>query len=53
MGKKDCLFCKIIAGDIPSTVVYEDEHVLAIRDLNPVAATQLILPRTHATVYPT
>ena len=49
MENKDCLFCKIIAGDIPSTVVYEDEHVLAIRDLNPAAATHvLILPRTHA-----
>jgi histidine triad (HIT) family protein len=49
MTKKDCLFCKIIAGDIPSTLVYEDEHVFAIRDLHPVAPTHvLILPKNHA-----
>ena len=33
----DCLFCKIIAGDIPSTKVYEDEKVFAFRDINPQA----------------
>ena len=31
----DCIFCKIIAGEIPSDKVYEDENVLAFRDLNP------------------
>jgi len=44
----DCLFCKIIAGDIPSTKVYEDEHVFAFRDINPQAPTHiLIVPKTH------
>ena len=31
----DCLFCKIISGEIPSTVVYQDEDCIAIRDINP------------------
>ena len=35
----DCLFCKIIAGEIPSAKVYEDEHVYAFRDINPQAPT--------------
>ena len=44
----DCLFCKIIAGDIPSTKVYEDETVLAFRDINPQAPTHvLVIPKTH------
>ena len=44
----DCIFCKIIAGDIPSKVVYEDDHVLAFRDLNPEAPTHvLVIPKTH------
>ncbi len=34
---KDCLFCRIIAGDIPSTKVYEDDKVFAFRDINPQA----------------
>ncbi len=32
----DCLFCRIIAGDIPSTKVYEDDKVFAFRDINPL-----------------
>lgn len=45
---KDCLFCKIIAGDIPSTKVYEDEYVYAFRDINPQAPTHvLVIPRQH------
>lgn len=44
----DCLFCKIIAGEIPSTKVYEDEHVYAFRDINPQAPVHvLIVPKEH------
>ena len=44
----DCLFCKIIAGEIPGSVVYQDDHLIAIKDINPQAATHvLILPRRH------
>ena len=44
----DCLFCKIIAGEIPSTKVYEDEHVFAFRDINPQAPTHiLVVPKEH------
>ena len=44
----DCLFCKIVAGDIPSKQVYNDDLVIAFRDINPVAATHvLIIPRNH------
>ena len=43
-----CLFCKIIAGEIPSTKVYEDDSVLAFRDINPQAPTHiLVIPKTH------
>lgn len=44
----DCIFCKIIAGVIPSTQVYADEQVTAFRDINPVAPTHiLIIPNQH------
>ena len=44
----DCLFCKIVAGIIPSTKVYEDETVLAFRDIAPMAPTHiLVIPKTH------
>ena len=44
----DCLFCKIIAGEIPSTKVYEDEMVLAFRDIAPQAPTHiLVIPKAH------
>ncbi|MDP1715536.1 MAG: histidine triad nucleotide-binding protein [Anaerolineales bacterium] len=44
----DCIFCKIIKGDIPSANVYRDEQVTAIRDINPAAPTHiLILPNRH------
>lgn len=44
----DCLFCKIVAGEIPSTKVYEDELVLAFRDIAPMAPTHiLIIPKAH------
>ena len=45
---ENCLFCKIVAGVIPSTKVYEDEQVLAFRDINPMAPTHiLVIPKTH------
>ena len=44
----DCLFCKIAAGEIPSTKVYEDEKILAFRDIAPQAPTHiLVIPKTH------
>ena len=44
----DCLFCKIIAGTIPSSKVYEDEQTYAFADINPQAPTHvLIVPRKH------
>lgn len=44
----DCLFCKIIKGDIPSSKVYEDEHVYAFKDINPMAPVHiLVVPKTH------
>ena len=44
----DCLFCKIVSGDIPSTKVYEDETVLAFRDIAPMAPTHiLVIPKCH------
>ena len=45
---ENCLFCKIAAGIIPSTKVYEDEQVLAFRDIAPQAPTHiLVIPKTH------
>ena len=47
---ENCLFCKIIAGDIPSNKVYEDEDVLAFRDIAPQAPVHiLVIPKTHIT----
>lgn len=44
----DCLFCKIIAGEIPSTKVYEDENLFAFRDIDPKAPTHILLiPKKH------
>lgn len=44
----DCIFCKIVAGDIPADIVYEDETVIAFRDINPQAPTHVqIIPRKH------
>ena len=44
---KDCLFCRIIAGEIPSAKVYEDEHVFAFRDINPQAPVHILVPKKH------
>jgi histidine triad (HIT) family protein len=44
----DCIFCKIAAGEIPGDIVYENDDVLAFRDLNPQAPTHvLVIPRRH------
>jgi len=44
----DCLFCRIVEGDLPSTKVREDDHVLAIRDIAPASPTHiLVLPKQH------
>jgi histidine triad (HIT) family protein len=44
----DCLFCKIISGDIPSNKVYSDDYVYAFHDINPAAPTHvLVIPRKH------
>ena len=48
----DCVFCKIVAGDIPSTKVYEDDHVLGFKDLSPQAPTHyLFIPKKHYTSF--
>jgi histidine triad (HIT) family protein len=44
----DCLFCKIAAGDIPATLVYQDERLIAFKDINPQAPMHvLVVPRRH------
>jgi histidine triad (HIT) family protein len=46
----DCLFCKIVAGDIPATRVHEDERTIAFMDINPgTRGHLLVIPREHAT----
>jgi len=46
----DCIFCKIIAGQIPSSKVYEDDEVLAFDDIHPFARVHfLIIPKAHIT----
>lgn len=45
---ENCLFCKILAGDIPADVIYESDTALGFRDINPKAPTHvLVIPRTH------
>ncbi len=44
----DCLFCKVVAGDVPADVVHETETTIAFRDIQPQAPTHiLVIPRTH------
>ena len=46
---EDCIFCKIIKGEIPSFKIYEDEHVFAFEDINPILdGHTLIIPKRHA-----
>lgn len=50
MHDKDCIFCKIIAGDIPSFKLFEDDRTLAFMDINPAnPGHALIIPKFHAT----
>ncbi len=45
---EDCLFCKIASGEIPSSVVYEDDEVFAFKDIDPKAPVHiLVIPKTH------
>ena len=45
---EDCIFCKIVKGDIPSIKIYEDGHVFAFMDINPVSEGHaLVIPKTH------
>jgi histidine triad (HIT) family protein len=44
----DCIFCKIVSGDIPAQKVFENEHVVGFKDLNPVAPLHvLVIPKKH------
>ena len=46
--RDDCLFCKIVAGETPADVVHRDDHVVAVRDIDPQAPTHILLvPTTH------
>ncbi|MGH8866805.1 MAG: histidine triad nucleotide-binding protein [Actinomycetes bacterium] len=48
MSSGDCLFCKIVSGDVPATVVRESPRTVAFRDINPQAPTHvLVIPREH------
>jgi histidine triad (HIT) family protein len=48
MTDPNCIFCKIVAGEIPSNGVYEDDQVLAFRDIQPQAPSHLlVIPRAH------
>jgi histidine triad (HIT) family protein len=49
MAHEDCIFCKVLAGDIPSEKVYEDEHAIAVMDINPWTRGHIVVfPRRHA-----
>ena len=44
----DCIFCRIIAGEVPSDIVFQDDTLVAFRDVNPIAPTHvLVVPRQH------
>ncbi len=44
----DCIFCRIVAGKVPSQVIYQDEEIFAFRDINPMAPTHvLVIPKKH------
>jgi len=48
MTNPDCLFCKVLAGEIPADIIYESESAIAFRDINPQAPTHaLVIPRKH------
>ena len=44
----DCIFCRIVAGELPGDILYQDDEVMAFRDINPLAPTHvLIIPKRH------
>ncbi|MGH2448473.1 MAG: histidine triad nucleotide-binding protein [Chloroflexota bacterium] len=48
----DCLFCRIVLGEVPADIVYSDENVLAFRDIQPIAPVHvLVVPRRHIASY--
>jgi histidine triad (HIT) family protein len=50
MAKEDCLFCRVAAMEIPADIVFEDDQVIAFRDINPKAPVHILLiPRAHIT----
>ncbi len=50
MNDENCIFCKIVKGEIPSTKVYEDDKVLAFKDIEPAAPVHiLVIPKVHVT----
>jgi histidine triad (HIT) family protein len=49
MAHEDCIFCKVLAGEIPGERVYEDEHAIAVMDINPWTRGHIVVfPRKHA-----
>lgn len=47
-GATSCIFCKIVAGDIPARKIYEDEDIIAFHDIHPIAAVHfLLVPKRH------
>jgi len=47
-GRMDCIFCKIVAGEVPADILYQGDGVIAFRDINPLAPTHLlIIPKKH------
>ena len=48
MSAQDCIFCKIVRGEVPSTKIYEDEEILAFNDIRPVAPVHfMVIPKLH------
>lgn len=44
----ECIFCRVARGDVPGTIVYQDEHIVAFRDIQPAAPVHvLVIPREH------
>jgi histidine triad (HIT) family protein len=50
VAHEDCIFCKVLAGDLPSEKIYEDDHTVAVMDINPwTRGHAVVIPRKHAT----
>jgi len=48
MSEQDCIFCKIVRGEIPAEIVHQDEHTIAFKDIHPAAPVHvLVVPRKH------